>query len=222
MAQPPHDSENQRIVIRDPRAIRALAHPARLAIIEALGSGEELTSTECAALTGLSPSATNYHLKALEKWGFVEPGQPRADGRDRPWKAMGRGVQWDSPGPQSAPAEVAVLSAFLDRNRAIVSEFLEHEADESPEWTDSIEFSNGDYWLTSDELRQVAAAMREVLRPYRDRRRDSRPEGSRQVRVVRLISPRLSQEPQAFTPQTDSASPGGDPRTPDAGLRPAE
>jgi DNA-binding transcriptional ArsR family regulator len=202
MAQPPHDIEDQRIVIRDPRAIRALAHPARLAIIEALGSGEELTSTECAALTGLSPSATNYHLKALEKWGFVEPGQPRADGRDRPWKAMGRGVQWDSPGPGSAPAEVAVLGAFLDRNRAIVSEFLEHAADESPEWTDRIEFSNGDYWLTADELRQVSAAMREVLRPYQDRRRESRPEGSRQVRVVRLISPRLPQQPHASTPQT--------------------
>jgi DNA-binding transcriptional ArsR family regulator len=200
MAEPQHNPEppgegDQRVIIRDPRAIRALAHPARLAIIEALGSGEELTSTECAAVTGLSPSATNYHLKALEKWGFVEPGQPRADGRDRPWKGRGRGVEVDSTDPQTAPAEVAVLSAFLDRNREIVSEFLEHKSEESPEWTDRIEFSNGDYWLTADELEKVSAGLREVLLPYRDRTRDSRPEGSRQVRIVRLISPRVPQQP---------------------------
>ena len=53
--------------LQDPRDIRALAHPARLAIIDALASGDELTATECAELTGLSPSATAYHLKLLER-----------------------------------------------------------------------------------------------------------------------------------------------------------
>ena len=48
---PPYRFEN-------PRSIRALAHPARLAIIDALATGEELTATQCAELTGLSPSAT--------------------------------------------------------------------------------------------------------------------------------------------------------------------
>ena len=56
----------------DPRAIRALAHPARMAIIDALASGDELTATDCAALTGLSPSATAYHLKLLQRFGFAE------------------------------------------------------------------------------------------------------------------------------------------------------
>src|SRR5438876_11149922 len=79
-----------RIVLSDPRAIRALAHPARLAIIEALLPGDELTATERASLTGLSPSATSYHLKALQKWGIVEAGHARADRRDRPWRARGR------------------------------------------------------------------------------------------------------------------------------------
>ena len=38
--------QDGKIVLTDPRAIRALAHPARLAIIEALLPGEELTATE--------------------------------------------------------------------------------------------------------------------------------------------------------------------------------
>src|ERR1700751_2688986 len=58
--------------LKDPRDIRALAHPARMAIIDALASGDELTATECAELTGLSPSATAYHLKFLQRYHFAE------------------------------------------------------------------------------------------------------------------------------------------------------
>ena len=78
--------------LQDPRAIRALAHPARMAIIDALASGDELTATECAELTGLSPSATAYHLKLLERYGFAEPAPARSDGRDRPWRATNRQI----------------------------------------------------------------------------------------------------------------------------------
>src|SRR4249919_3515602 len=65
--------------LHDPRDIRALAHPARMAIIDALASGDELTATECAELTGLSPSATAYHLKLLERYDLVEPAPARQD-----------------------------------------------------------------------------------------------------------------------------------------------
>ena len=80
-------SAKDTVHLRDPRDIRALAHPARMAIINALASGDELTATECAELTGLSPSATAYHLKFLERYNFVEPGPARSDGRERPWRA---------------------------------------------------------------------------------------------------------------------------------------
>jgi len=185
------EQEDGKIVLSDPRAIRALAHPARLAIIEALFSGDELTATECAALTGLSPSATSYHLKALERWGIVEAGQPRADGRDRPWKAKGRSIEVSSQVPRGTVlAESAVLETFLDRNRALVGEFLDHQASEPPEWRDAAELASSDYWLTAEELAEVSQALRSVLQPYADRRRGSRPDKSRRIRVMRLIVPR--------------------------------
>ena len=185
------EQEDGKIVLSDPRAIRALAHPARLAIIEALFSGDELTATECAALTGLSPSATSYHLKSLERWGIVEAGQARADGRDRPWKARGRSIEVSSQVPRKTVlAERAVLETFLDRNRVLVAEFLDHQASEPPEWRDAAEVASSDYWLTADELAEVSQALRGVLQPYAHRRRGSRPDKSRRVRVARLIVPR--------------------------------
>lgn len=181
-----------RIVLSDPRAIRALAHPARLAILEALLGGEELTATECAELTGLSPSATSYHLKALARWGIVEAGQARADGRDRPWRGRGRSIEVAADVPKhTVLAEAAALEVFLDRSRALAIEFLEHQADEPPEWGEAMELANGDYWLTAAEVAEISAAVRDVLEPYDQRRRGSRPGNSRRVRITRLIVPRV-------------------------------
>jgi DNA-binding transcriptional ArsR family regulator len=189
--EPPESPDDDRIVLSDPRAIRALAHPARLAIIEALLTGDELTATECASLTGLSPSATSYHLKALEKWGIVEAGHARADGRDRPWKATGRSIEVSSAAPAStALAEIAAIGTFLDRNRAIMTEFLEQQASEPKQWRDAVELANNDYWLTAEELAEASRAIRGVLQPYAHRRRDARPAKSRRVRITRLIVPR--------------------------------
>jgi DNA-binding transcriptional ArsR family regulator len=187
----PRQQRDDKIVLSDPRAIRALAHPARLAIIEALLPGDELTATECAALTGLSASATSYHLKALERWGIVAAGQPRADGRDRPWRARGRSIEVSSDAPQGTMlAEAAVLEVFLDRNRALAAEFLAQQASEPAKWRDAVELANGDYWLTAAELAKISGQIRSVLQPYAQRRRDARPDKSRRVRIARLIVPR--------------------------------
>jgi DNA-binding transcriptional ArsR family regulator len=203
-------ADRDRVVLSDPRAIRALAHPARLAIIEALTAGDELTATELATVTGLSPSATSYHLKALAKWGIVEAGQARADGRDRPWKSTGRSVEISSRVPGSAAvAEIAILDMFLDRNRAIASEFLQHEADEPPEWRDAAALASHDYWLTAEELAKAAQAIKDVLAPYDQRLRDARPAGSRLVRIARIMVPRAD---NAVSAASGSPPPGSEPR----------
>jgi len=104
---PPYRFEN-------PRSIRALAHPARLAIIDALATGEQLTATQCAQLTGLSPSATAYHLKLLERYGLAETAPPpgrtagsgrgeRPDARSRPTWTSRRPPEPRPPQPSSRP-----------------------------------------------------------------------------------------------------------------------
>jgi DNA-binding transcriptional ArsR family regulator len=176
--------------LRDPRDIRALAHPARMAIVDALASGDELTATECAELTGLSPSATAYHLKLLERYGFAEPAPARSDGRERPWRTTRRTrVDLDASTPAGAAAASAVALAYLDRSRAIAEEFTANAHQEPKEWQDVTSLSNTDLWLTVDETRGVTAAIDAVLEPYRDRVKADRPAGSRRVRLVNAAVP---------------------------------
>jgi len=177
--------------LRDPRAIRALAHPARMAIIDALASGDELTATECAELTGLSPSATAYHLKLLARYQLAEPASARTDGRERPWRATdgGASVDLDPSTPAGAAATTAVASAYFDRSRALGLDFIATERDEPEEWQDVATLANVDLWMTAEETRDVVAALAAALEPYRKRTARSRPDSSRRVRVMNMVSP---------------------------------
>ena len=178
-------------VLHDPRSIRALAHPARMAIIDALASGDELTATECAELTGLSPSATAYHLKVLERYDLAEPAPARPDGRERPWRAPGRRkqIELDTSTPAGAAAAAAVVLAFLDSSRAVAEEFVAAGSEEPEEWRHVTSLANTDLWLTVEETRDVTAALAAVLDPYRDRALADRPGRTRRVRIMNLASP---------------------------------
>ena len=172
MTRSDHRRTPLRYRFENPRSIRALAHPARLAIIDALATGEELTATQCAELTGLSPSATAYHLKLLERYGFAETAPLRPDRRERPWRATGRQIQVDLDGstPAGASAAAAVVAAYIDTTRAIAVEFTEGEHAEPEEWRDAAVLNNADLWLTVEEFQRVAKELGAVLEPYRGRR----------------------------------------------------
>jgi DNA-binding transcriptional ArsR family regulator len=162
-----------------------------MAIIDALASGDELTATECAELTGLSPSATAYHLKLLERYGFAEPAPARTDGRERPWRATGARarVELDPHTPAGAAATAAVALALFDRSRALGQEYLASVHEEPSEWRDAAALTNADLWLTPTETGAVVAALAAVLEPYRGRVIRDRPEGSRRVRVMNMVAP---------------------------------
>ncbi len=79
------DGQRSRLALQEPRAMRALAHPVRIALLDYLNLVGPATATQCAAVVGESPSACSYHLRTLAKWGFIEAtGDGR--GREHPWR----------------------------------------------------------------------------------------------------------------------------------------
>lgn len=197
-APPALSEDDAALRVNNPRSIRALAHPARLAIINALATGDELTATQCAELTELSPSATAYHLKLLERYGFAEPASPRADRRERPWRATGRRttIDLDSSTPAGASAASAVAAAYIDTTRAVALEFTASEYAEPEEWRNAA-LSNADLWLTVEEVERVSHELEAVLEPLRGRAlREERPAGSRRVRVMNVVVPHPRTHPQ--------------------------
>src|ERR1700759_4388523 len=98
------------IEVTDPRAMRALAHPVRMGLIEGLGDGR-LTATEAGERVGESPANTSFHLRQLAKYGFVEEAEG-GTGRRRPWKLKNLGLRIED--AHEAP-EAQLASRELDR-----------------------------------------------------------------------------------------------------------
>jgi DNA-binding transcriptional ArsR family regulator len=72
--------------LRDPRALRALAHPTRLSLVGLLRVEGPLTATRAAQLLGESSASMSFHLRQLAKYGLVEEAGG-GKGRERPWRA---------------------------------------------------------------------------------------------------------------------------------------
>jgi hypothetical protein len=112
----PRDSRG-RLNLTDPKAIRALAHPVRWALLEVLGQAGTLTATQASEMLGESPANCAFHLRTLAKYGFVEEaGGGR--GRERPWQLAHDGMSWRTrePGnPQFTHAAEALDQVWMDR-----------------------------------------------------------------------------------------------------------
>ncbi|WP_460690552.1 MarR family transcriptional regulator [Nesterenkonia suensis] len=125
-----HDHEDlpPSVVIEDVQAIRALAHEARLtALDELFGTHRVYTATELAEQCAVTPSAMSYHLRALEKYGYIRRVEREGDGRNRYWQAAARRLRisgFDS----SAHAKNAYANAQITSlQRRISDEILRRE-----------------------------------------------------------------------------------------------
>jgi DNA-binding transcriptional ArsR family regulator len=173
--------------ITDPKVMRALAHPARIAIVEHLGStGAVVTATECAGLVGLSPSATSYHLRELAKYGLVEQAPSRGDARERVWRSTNSGfsVDGDLDEPETRASQSALIDVYLNRDFARMREAMGRLHEEPQVWRDAFTLMGPMLLLNAEELTEVNRRVKEVLEPYRRRERMAEaPDDARPVAV---------------------------------------
>jgi len=181
-------------VLSDASAVRALAHPARLVVIDALYAGRVLTATECAALAGTTPSAMSYHLRALEKFGLVTRAEARGDGRERPWVRAGDRLSIDIKGSGGgsalAAAELLVRSSItMDTDRLLATMKDDARADTADEWSHTTQYARDQLVLTPDQARELSSAVEALVAPYTyEALGTTRPPGARSFSFTVILS----------------------------------
>jgi DNA-binding transcriptional ArsR family regulator len=110
--------------IRDVPSLQALAHPTRLALLEAIGLAGAMTATQASAVVGESPTACAYHLRMLSRLGFIEEAGG-GKGRERPWRLVPAALAIDGnpDDPASATAGAALEKALIERFFANIRRF---------------------------------------------------------------------------------------------------
>ncbi len=171
--------------VSDPQVMRALAHPARIEIIDYLNnSGAVVTATECAGMVGLTPSATSYHLRELARYGLVEQAPSRGDGRERVWRSTGAGlwIKGDPSLPETREAERVLIDAYLTRDFNRAREWAQRQGAEPAQWRDASVLFSTKLLVTAEELTELSEQIRALIDPYRMRERQGDPPaGARQV-----------------------------------------
>jgi DNA-binding transcriptional ArsR family regulator len=182
-----HVPEQPAREITDVDTLRALAHPLRLRILDAVALYGPLTATEVAERVGESPANCSWHLRQLARYGFVtEAGG--GTGRQRPWRLVTEGHRWGEgeESPELARAGDAAAQVLLDLEYRKLRDWLAARRQQSPVWRDAGFFNQFIGWCTPEELGELQDEMRSLFGRYLHRLTDpsARPPGSRPVRLM--------------------------------------
>lgn len=145
-------------------AVKALAHPVRLRVIDELYAGDlERTATELAGLCGVTPSAMSYHLRELAKAGLVVRSATRVDGRERPWRGRGHSISVTRGDNEDTTAGDVLQTLALDRTREMYVAWLGHRRSHPEVLVGAPSLSNGLLRLTRDEASELSGLVQQAL-----------------------------------------------------------
>jgi DNA-binding transcriptional ArsR family regulator len=170
-----------------PEELKALAHPLRMAMYDYLSEHGSATASQLGRHLGESSGQTSYHLRQLEKHGFVEDDPAHERGRDRWWRAVGYSVDGRDMlrDPRTADAANALLQGVVAERAQVLSRWM--LTGDAPEWEEAALNDRTTADLTLEELHEVVNGVQEIVDGVVKRAKELKAagdaEGRRRVRI---------------------------------------
>lgn len=157
--------------------MRALTHPVRLALLEALAREGPLTATKAGGLIGEPPNTCSFHFRQLLSYGFVEEAGI-GPGRNRPWRLTSYGMHFsDVHGdPETRLAARGLDRMLRERYFTRLQAFYDTRADYPARWQEVTGASQFLLHVTPDELRSLDEEITAILDRYRQRMSGASPQ----------------------------------------------
>jgi predicted transcriptional regulator len=178
--------------IDDLDTLRALAHPTRIALLETFVIRGAMTATEASEHVGESPSSCSFHLRQLQRFGFVEEAGG-GHGRSRPWRMTELGLNFSTEEGDAATRIAARALYQLVRGRQLERYRLWQETRGSypTEWREAALDSQSFAWMTPEELQKLGARLMDEIPGLFERIEDpsARPPGALPVELLLLGHP---------------------------------
>lgn len=152
--------------VDDLDTLKAVSHPLRMRLLGALRVHGPATASQLGRRLGESSGSTSYHLRQLERFGFVGDDLPQPSGRERRWRAL--------QDLTSFPHTLASLDGgreYLDAVRRRSEELLRDGLAAWREPRPGIGHSDYMVRLDGDALEQMNSEIQQVIERYA--RRDS-------------------------------------------------
>jgi DNA-binding transcriptional ArsR family regulator len=136
-----------------PAQMRAMVHPLRMRIIDALRNDGPSTASRLAAQLGESSGATSYHLRVLAQAGVIEEDPERGNNRERWWRRV-QPIYFptDAEQPDERALEIAGRLLHVEREDEALRRYLLGFDTLSTEWNAATFTGSFPVYLTADEL----------------------------------------------------------------------
>ena len=138
-------------------ALRALAHPLRVQIMNELSDFGPATASSLAERLGESSGSTSYHLRQLAKHRIIVEDAERGTGRERWWRMAPGGVTIGSPETLATPAgreaNELISREWQQNNERRLTAFLRRGLDVyGTEWMQASTLSTSHLELSMEQL----------------------------------------------------------------------
>ena len=179
-------------VYPDPEGLKALSHPVRLRILGLLRTEGGATATTLAARLGLNSGATSYHLRQLEKAGFIVEDEERGNGRDRWWRAAHQATRADSTTART-PEEQDTYDGYLQAVAISYHDQLQQSLTERrvlpPAWHDAWDMSDWNIRLTAARAKALLEAVHALIEDYGEDAEDDDDAETFRINVNAFVRP---------------------------------
>lgn len=193
----------------DMESLKALAHPLRVQILDTLSTYGQFTASGLAERLGESSGATSYHLRQLEKHGFVREVEGKGTGRERWWERMPGAINLNAAELGDTPANRAATKTVLrqwERNRSgLLTDFQERGYDVLPKhWLGASEISTLNLRVTAEQLGEISKAWEQFIDEHLNRFRGQDAPGARPVQIHFNAFPVLDGEATTKSPEKEA------------------
>jgi DNA-binding transcriptional ArsR family regulator len=181
-----------RRVVSDARTMRALAHPVRLALLQAIGREGELTATQAGEMLDESPGNMSWHLQTLARYGYIEE-TGGGKGRSRPWRiaSVSNRFQTTAEDPEANAAGEALESIAADQAYSRLRGWFARRASYPYQWRDAAFTADSVGYLTAEEMSKLGDEIADLFGRYQDRilNKELRPPDAEPVKLVAFGHP---------------------------------
>ncbi len=184
----PASSTSERFTPLGMQALRALAHPLRVRIMNEISDFGPLTASGLAERLGESSGATSYHLRQLAKQNIIREIEGKGSARERWWESVPGGVAVGSPETLETAAgreavELVSREWQLNNERRLTA-FMRHGIDRlGMEWVQASSLTTAHLKLTPEQLKAFGEEFQEMLDALTDKYRGQETPGARRTQI---------------------------------------
>jgi DNA-binding transcriptional ArsR family regulator len=152
--------------ISDPKAIRALAHPLRLDLLELLAGGGPATAAQCGRILGASQASCSFHLRQLAKYGLVQDAGPGRDRRERCWRVPDARLTVRIADGSDAVVRRQIERLVVEREMQAILDYSDRPDGASPEWQHKAGIVTGMAVISPADAAEIKEKWIALLAPY--------------------------------------------------------